>query len=121
MTACPRFARRALASALLALAPLAALASTTLHDPASGSLPSAQGGLPLALGGLPLALGAPASQGLGGGVYALDTSGAGVSFWGHRIISPLPLDTQAGFDRSFGLQLLGLGGLGLAGLALRRR
>ena len=114
MTACPRFARRALASALLALAPLAALASTTLYDPALGSLPSAQGGLPLVLG-------APASQGLGGGVYALDTSGAGVSFWGHRIISPLPLDTQAGFDRSFGLQLLGLGGLGLAGLALRRR
>lgn len=117
MTACPRFARRALASALLALAPLAALVSTTLYDPALGSLPSAQGWLPLALG-------APASRGLDGGVYALDTSGAGVSYWGNRIISPLLLDTQAGFDLSFSLQLLGLGGLGglaLAGLALRRR
>ena len=103
MTACPRFARRALAlalaSALLALAPLAALASTTLYDPALGSLPSAQGWLPLALG-------APASQSLGGGVYALDTSGAGVSIWGNARSSPLLLDTQAGFEIAFSLQLL---------------
>lgn len=105
MSACPLTARPALSArpalavALLALAPLAALASTTLYDPALGSLPSAQGWLPLVFGGF-------ASEGLGDGFYALDTSGAGVSYWGNRLISPLALDTQAGFDLSFSLQLL---------------
>ena len=99
MSACPLTARPALAAALLALAPLAALASTTLYDPALGSLPSAQGWLPLVFGGF-------ASEGLADGFYALDTGGAGVSYWGNRLISPLAVDTQAGFDLSFSLQLL---------------
>ena len=101
MNAHPLSARRALASALLALAPLGALAATTLYDPALGSLPLAQGWQPL----VPL-IGAAASQSVGGGVYALDTTGAGVSIWGNSRISPLALDTQAGFDLSFSLQLL---------------
>lgn len=103
MTACPRPARRALAlvsaTALLALAPWLAAAATPLYDPALGSLPSAQGWLPLALG-------APASQGVAGGLYALDTTGPGVSIWGNGRSSPLVLDTQAGFELSFSLQLL---------------
>lgn len=104
MSACPRSACRALAlasaTALLALAPLATAATTTpLYNPALGSLPSAQGWLPLALG-------APASQSLGGGVYALDTTGAGVSIWGNGRSSALLLDTQVGFEIAFSLQLL---------------
>ena len=91
--------RWALAAALLACAPLVARAATMLYDPALGDLPSDQGWAPLALG-------APAAQGLAGGVYTLDTTGAGVSLWGNGRISPLPLDTQAGFDLSFSLQLL---------------
>ena len=57
MTACPHFARPSLVAALIAWAPLGALATTTLYDPALGSLPSAQGWLPLVAG-------AAASQGL---------------------------------------------------------
>ena len=83
-----------------ALVPCGAQASTTLYDPALGTPPSAQGWSPLALGG-------GASQGVAGGVYALDTTGAGVSIWGNGRVSPVLLDTQAGFDLSFSLQLLG--------------
>ena len=99
MPACPRCARPALAAALILLAPLAALASTTLYDPALGSLPSAQGWQPSVLG-------AAAGQSVGNGVYALDTSGVGVLIWGNSRSSPLALDTQTGFDLSFSLQLL---------------
>ena len=99
MTACPHFARPCLVAALIAWAPLGALATTTLYDPALGSLPSAQGWLPLVAG-------AAASQGLVGGGYALDTTGAGVLMWGNSRSSPLALDTQTGFDLSFSLQLL---------------
>lgn len=100
MPACLPFTRPALAAALAAWIPWAALASTTLYDPALGTPPSAQGWLPLALGN-------PAGQGVAGGLYALDTTGAGVSIWGNSRVSPVPLDTQTGFDLSFSLQVLG--------------
>lgn len=100
MPACLPLLRLALAAAALALVPCGAQASTTLYDPALGTPPSAQGWSPLALGGV-------ASQGVAGGVYALDTTGAGVSIWGNGRVSPVLLDTQAGFDLSFSLQLLG--------------
>ena len=38
MTACPHFARTGLVAALIAWAPLCALATTTLYAPALGSL-----------------------------------------------------------------------------------
>ena len=62
--------------------------------------------MPSAQGWQPLAAGAAASQGLSGGVYALDTTGADVLQWGNSRSSPLALDTQAGFDLSFSQQLL---------------
>lgn len=101
MSAFPHTVRPALAAALIALAPLGALAATTLYDPALGTLPSAQGWLPQVL-----ASGAVADQSVGNGVYRLDTRSIGVSIWGNGRISPLALDTQAGFDLSFSLQLV---------------
>ena len=96
----PPPARSALLAALAALLPWAAFAGTTLYDPALGTLPSGQGWQPMVVGGA-------AGQSVGAGVYALDTTGADVAYWGNAWASPLPLDTQTGFDISFSLQLLG--------------
>ena len=91
MPACLSLMRPALAAAVLALNPWGAQASTTLYDPSLGTPPSAQGTPPSAQGWLPLAVGSLASQGVAGGVYALDTTGAGVSIWGNSRVSPVLL------------------------------
>jgi hypothetical protein len=82
------------------LAPANANASTTvLYDPALGTLPAQQGWVPLALG-------AAATQAVVGNVYTLDTTGPGVGLYGHGLQSPVALDTQAGFELQFSLQVL---------------
>jgi len=86
----------ALSLVLLAAAPARAL---TLYDAAAGSLPSAQGWTPLGLG-------APGAQSVANGSYRLDTTGPTVVSWGNGRLSPILLDTAAGFDLSFSLQIL---------------
>jgi hypothetical protein len=70
----------------------------TLYDGSLGSAPLAQGWLPLQQGDAPL-------QATAGGTYRLDTTGAGVSIFGHAIASPVALNTTTGFDLSFSLQV----------------
>lgn len=88
-------ARAALGAALVAAGPAGA---GTLYDATLGTRPVLQGWLPLASG-------APAAQSVAAGTYTLDTTGAGVVIWGNGRLSPLPLDTGAGFDLSFSLQV----------------
>ena len=95
----PRYRPWITAFALLLSA--ASASAVGLYDPALGTVPSAQGWSVLAIG-------APATQGVVLGtspVYRLDTSGIGVGYWGNAIVSPLPLDTAAGFDLSFALRI----------------
>ena len=94
-SACATARAAALCGALAAL-PAAAV---TLYDPGLASLPTAQGWQALTAG-------AAATQGLAGGAYTLDTTGAGVALWGNSRLSPLLLDTDAGFVLSFSLQML---------------
>lgn len=77
----------------------ASAAATVLYDPGLGALPSQQAWLPLVLGGA-------ATQSVVSGAYTLDTTGATVGVWGNGRLSPQPLDTQAGFELRFALQLL---------------
>ena len=80
--------------------PLTAAAATqTLYNAALNSLPSAQGWSVLAIG-------AAASESVAGGLYTLDTTGAGVGIYGNARISATPLDTAAGFTLSFSLKVL---------------
>jgi len=52
---------------------------------------------------LPLVQGGAPAQAAAGGAWQLDTTGAGVVIAGAGRISPLPLDTAAGFDLTFAL------------------
>ena len=92
--------RQALVSTLLsaACALPAAAATTTLYDPAAGTLPTAQGWTVLSAG-------AAATQSVNGFAYSLDTTGAGVGIYGNGRLSPVPLDTAAGFDIRFTLRV----------------
>ena len=96
----PTLVRQTALAATLAVAalPAATRAATVLYDPAPGTLPAAQGWLPLAIGGA-------ATQAVSGGTYNLDTTGATVVYWGNSRLSPIVLDTLAGFDLSFALQI----------------
>jgi hypothetical protein len=85
-------------AAALAGAALAPAAAATLYDATAGTLPTAQGWATLAIG-------APAAQSVAGGLYRLDTTGAGVSYFGNAMVSSQALDTAAGFQLSFSLQL----------------
>lgn len=80
-------------------APLTAAQAVTLYDASAGTLPSAQGWLPLVAGG-------SASQSMVGGNYRLDTSAPTTVIWGNGRLSPVTLDTAAGFDLSFSLQMV---------------
>ncbi len=73
-------------------------AAVTLYDAALGSKPSLQGWSVLAIG-------APAAESVAGSSYRLDTTGAGVVYWGNALNSAT-LDTAAGFDLSFSLRVL---------------
>lgn len=83
----------------LAAAGPAAAQSTTLYTAAAGTLPSAQGWTVLSAG-------AAASQGVSNLAYTLDTTGAGVGIFGNGRLSPVPLDTVAGFDIFFTLRVI---------------
>lgn len=76
---------------------VAQAAAVTLYDAALGSLPSAQGWSSLQLGAAP-------TQSVAGGAYRLDTTGPGVVYFGNA--RSASLDTAAGFDLSFSLQVL---------------
>ena len=88
-----------LLAALASLPAQAWPAASLLYNPALGSLPTAQGWAILAAG-------QPAAVALDNGSLRLDTTGAGVSSFGFGRISPVALDTQAGFDLHWRLQLL---------------
>ncbi len=90
----------ALASTAVLCSALAAqhAGAVTLYDPGLATLPAAQAWQTLTAG-------AAATQGLAGGTYTLDTTGTGVALWGNSRLSPLLLDTDAGFVLTFSLQL----------------
>lgn len=92
------FALAATAAGLAAVAAAPAAQAATLYDPALGTLPTAQGWSVLASGT------AAASQSVAAGRYRLDTTGAGVSAYGNAISTAL--DTAAGFDLRFTLQVV---------------
>ncbi len=85
-------------AAALACSVAGPAAAATLYDATAGTLPTAQGWTTLAIG-------AAATQGVAGGLYTLDTTGAGVSYFGNALVSPQPLNTATGFQVSFSLQL----------------
>ena len=96
-----RLARRPFIAAIALTLTAASAGAVVVYDPELGTLPSAQAWSVLALG-------APATQTLQPGappVYRLDTTATGVSLWGNAIVSPLPLDTDTGFDLSFSLRI----------------
>lgn len=84
---------------VLAVAAAAPLQAQTLYDAASGNLPSASGWSVLQAG-------AAAVQGVAGGVYSLDTRAPTVGIFGNARLSPVTLDTAAGFDLTFSLRVL---------------
>ncbi len=87
----------------LALALLTGAAqAATLYDASLGSMPAVQGWTPLVVGAAPfqaVTVGLPPA-------YALDTSGAGVSYFGNALVGAPTLDTATGFDLSFNLKLV---------------
>jgi hypothetical protein len=91
----PRFLLTAVLGALLALPAVA----QTLYNGALGTLPTAQGWSTLSLG-------AAGSESMVSGVYQLDTTGAGVVYYGNARISATPLDTATGFTLQFNLKVL---------------
>lgn len=88
--------RSALGAALLFAAHTAGAAS--LYDPGLNTLPSAQGWFTFGLGGY--------SQGVGGGVYALDTTASNDIKAGSSLFSLPALDTVAGFRLDFNLRIV---------------
>lgn len=89
-------ARASIVSLLLGACLALPAAAVTLYDPSAGTPPSSQGWSVLAAG-------AAAAESTAGGLYTLDTTGAGVSYYGNGRIAPLVLNTAVGFDLSFSL------------------